>query len=152
MLYFTEWLDKIGCGLHGCAYKWEGDVIKITTKEAEAKVAEWLIKHPHPNIAEYKAVTKTKEGWVIVMEEINTRFAAKKNVEKLRNEAEKAGNKGPSQIAAYLEKHHKNKPYVKQIVSALKHLMKFNHRYTDFLNPNNMGLGKNGQIKLFDLQ
>lgn len=153
---FKTWIEEIeslGCGLNGCAYDVGGEtVVKVTKNRSEADIASWLVDNPHPNIAKYVSVTENGDSWVIVMEKLNTKFPQAKQLEKVRIEAEEDGCEGAEEIADYLSKHFGSRRHVKETVSAIRHVLKAKKKLKDFLNPNNMGTNKKGELKLFDFQ
>lgn len=152
---FKQWLineEFVGKGMNGVVFT--GDqhkVVKITKNRHEAELARWIKSHPHKNVVTIYSVTKSPEGWKIVMDKVDTKFPDARKLERLRNQAQQAGANTPAKIAAYLEKYSYKEKYVPEVVSAVKHVIKSGMRLTDFLNPNNMGL-KNRVIKLFDFQ
>jgi hypothetical protein len=153
---FKRWLeeiDSLGCGLNGCAYDVGGDtVVKVTKNRSEADIASWLVDNPHSSIAKYVSVTDNGGSWVIVMEKLNTKASQAKRLEALRIEAEEEGCEGAEEVTDYLSKHFRDKKHVKEVVSAIRHVLKFKKKLKDFLNPNNMGTDKKGDLKLFDFQ
>jgi hypothetical protein len=150
---FQTEIDKpIAAGDSGYAYYLkDGNVLKVTSNAQEAKVAQWLIKNPHPNIARYINVWNQKGLWYVLMQHVNTQFKGKgfiKRIEKFINEAKCHDVRCAFQLLSQIE----NVPYVPQIKSVLWHLSKIeNVNPFDFLNANNIGTSDGGDILFFDI-
>jgi len=146
-------LHKIAQGDNGQAYKLSnGDVLKITTHNKEAKNSEWLKNHPHPNIAEYKEVWRHDNLYYIIMEYLDE--VSPSDLYKLFKVFDMLENKyecnDPACMAIIIKQYDElmKLPIMNDILSYLKHIEPL--RPFDFLNIGNVAR-KNGVLKFFDI-
>lgn len=143
----------IGQGDSGVAYMLsDGNVLKVTTNEMEGKMAQWLSRNPHPNIAKYFDVWKDGNLWYEVMEFVNTKLQDKATINALNQATDQKNCYEPScALSILMDQKYRRMPHIGEITSVLKHLSRFPGRKPfDFLNPNNIGQQGN-QLKFFDI-
>jgi len=136
--------EKIGRGAFSKVYKakYNGKVVAaklITTSkmhkkvinqlDRELKIIEILMEYPHPNILKYYKVEKLP-GYIIILMEMCEGGELKKKIERGLSEATM-------------------KDYVKQLVRAYLHILKFSIVHRD-LKPTNVLISKKGTLKLID--
>jgi len=159
--YNTKIIRDIGHGDSGVAYELDnGDVLKITTNAQEAKVAEWLLSNPNPNIASYKATWRTGDLFYIIMERIEPLpDELKEKIAQILADVE--SNRESSYISTrvpdvirFLKQKYRER-YINNIlphfISYLEHIQQISFiPIFDFLNLSNIGV-KNGKLKFFDI-
>ncbi len=150
---------EIGRGDSGISYQLSnGDVLKITTNEQEGRIAQYLIKNPHPYIAHYKDAWKMGDLYCIIMEYLDQMISdvpELKNIfDTLQEICQKHNCFNPQCSYRIIPKN----PFFQSldeniriiVLNYLKHLSDIPIPIFDFLNSSNIGI-KNGQIKFFDI-
>lgn len=155
--YNTYIVKDIGQGDSGVAYLLGNrDILKITTNQQEAKVAQWLVNNPNSSIIDYKDIWYDGDLAFIIMEQLTPlnksgEALLKNYIDKLITYLEK---KDCYNIICAIEIIEKlpSIPVVVAIKEYLNHLYHspFVNDIYDFLNPNNIGI-KNGKLVFFDI-
>lgn len=132
-------LKYIGNGAFGVAYEIpNGNIIKMTDYEAEAKVATKVMKNPNDCCAKVFNVVKINNVWFIEIEKIKLlSISEKKILYKLINNDPIPNEDG--YYDEFLKKYN-------DMVECLKNITK----YPD-IHSNNIGYNKNNKLVLFDL-
>tara|TARA_Y100000310_G_C20701093_1_gene829952 strand:+ start:1406 stop:1999 length:594 start_codon:yes stop_codon:yes gene_type:complete len=154
----TSIVSDIGSGASGVAYELaNGDVLKITTNPQEAKIAEWMIKNPHPSVVEYRDVWKEGDLHYIVMEKIDKTLSdfpwvAERLKKIIRNlDFNKCYNVKCAIDIIEQDEELQGKPIHSIILDYLSHLANIpNVKIFDFLSPENIGI-KGDKLKFFDV-
>lgn len=142
--YVINLNEKIGRGAFSKVYKAKYKDVNVAAKlittskmhkkvinqlDRELKIIEILMEYPHPNILKYYKVEKLP-GYTIILMEICEGGELKKKIECGLNETTV-------------------KNYVKQLVRAYLHILKFSIVHRD-LKPTNVLVSKEGTLKLID--
>lgn len=143
----------LGCGDSGCAYMLtNGDVLKVTSNQTEARNAQNLMNVPHPGVVQIKNVWQEGNLWCILQAEVEQPGDPRANaiIEPIARMLDQARCHEPA-CAYNLIVKMPPFPQKPEILSYVKHLVDSGVRAFDFLNGNNVGMTKDGRLVFFDV-
>lgn len=152
-------LGEIGRGDNGIAYDLSnGDVLKITTNTQEYKIALYLMQNPNKYIAEYKQAWQEGDLYFIVIEKLKDMVENHPAIMSYFSDLIKiAHQQSCFNQFCFLEILDNNRyinshPYTPIIRNYLDHLSDISSlRLFDVINPANIGISQDDQLKFFDI-
>jgi len=156
--YNAQVVKEIGRGDSGIAYELSnGDVLKITSNSQEFKVASFLMNNPNKFIINYKDVWQEGNLYYIIMEKLKTTVPEVPKLFEYFN-----------RIVFFMEQNRcynpecaihiiRNTPLLKEnpishiVISYLEHIQNLPLKLFDIINPNNIGISQDNQLKFFDI-